>query len=149
MRRYGAPQRRLRIVAAVVRLGVSLLALVLLAGCGKEPNRDVGGFVESAKSPQERAILRSIATYRTSADESEACGLVTEHFLDSRFDGELDNCRQLLRAAPDHLPDRATVESVDGDSARVFVDEPTSTSSFYEMRREGGTWKIYDIVENA
>jgi hypothetical protein len=41
------------------------------------------------------------------------------------------------------------VRTVEGDSARVFVDEPTATSSFYEMRREGGTWKIYDIVENA
>ncbi len=133
----------------MARLGVSLLAVVLLAGCGKEPNRAVAGFVDSAKTAQEREILSSIATYRTTSDESEACRLVTDHFLRSRFEGEVDNCRQLLRAAPDHLPDEARVESVEGDAARVFVDEPTSTSSFYEMRRDGGTWKIYDIVENA
>jgi hypothetical protein len=139
----------LRIVARVARLAVLLVALPLLAGCGKEPNRDVTGFVGSAESAQERAILSSIATYRTTPDESEACELVTARFLDSRFEGELDNCHQLLRAAPDHLPDEARVESVEGGSARVFVDEPTSTSSFYEMRREGGTWKIDDIVENA
>lgn len=149
MRRYGPPQRRLRIVGAVTRLAPLLVAVLLLSGCGKEPNRDVGGFLETAKSPQERAILESIATYRTTSDETEACELVTEHFLDARFEGELDNCHQLLRAAPNHLPDTAEVKSVDGDSARVFVDEPTSTSSFYDMRREGGTWKIYDIVENA
>ena len=136
-------------MARVARLAVLLVPLVLLAGCGKEPNRDVDGFVDSAETAQERAILSSIATYRTTTDESEACELVTAHFLDSRFEGELDNCRQLLRAAPDHLPDRADVQSVEGGSARVFVDEPTSTSSIYEMRREGGTWKIYDIVENA
>jgi hypothetical protein len=136
-------------VARVARLGILLVALGLLSGCGKEPNRDVAGFVDTAKSPQERAILASIATYRTTSDEDEACRLVTGHFLESRFDGELDNCRQLLRAAPDHLPDEAKVESVDGDRARVFVDEPTATTSIYEMRRESGTWRIYDIVENA
>ena len=149
MRRYEPPQQGLRIVAAVPRLGLLLVSLLLLAGCGKEPNRDVDGFLSTAETAQERAILSSIATYRTTADESEACALVTDHFLDSRFEGELDNCRQLLRAAPDHLPDEARVESVDGDRARVFVDEPTATTSFYEMRREDGAWKIYDIVENA
>lgn len=149
MRRYGPPQQGLRIVAAVARLGIALVALALLSGCGKEPNRDVDGFVDTAETAEERAILSSIATYRTTADEDEACELVTGHFLDARFDGELDNCRQLLRAAPNHLPDEADVQSIDGDRARVFVDEPTATTSIYEMRRERGTWRIYDIVENA
>jgi hypothetical protein len=139
----------LRIVGPVIRLAPLLVAVLLLSGCGKEPNRDVGGFVDTAKTAEERAILGSIATYRTSSDESKACELVTDHFLDARFEGELDNCHQLLRAAPNHLPDTAEVQSVDGDSARVFVDEPTATTSIYEMRREGGAWKIYDIVENA
>ena len=133
----------------MARIALLLLLSVLVAGCGKEPNRDVGAFLETAESGQERAILTSIATYRTTADEAEACELVTDRFLESRFEGEVDNCLQLLRAAPDHLPDEARVESIEGDAARVFVDEPTSTSSIYEMRREGGTWRIYDIVENA
>lgn len=130
-------------------IALPLVALALLAGCGKERSRDVGAFLDTAETPQERAILGSIATYRTTTDEDEACELVSERFLETRFEGELRNCHQLLRAAPDHLPDTAEVQSVEGSEARVFVDEPTATTSIYVMRREDGTWKIEDIVENA
>ena len=124
--------------------------VVMLAGCGtKSLNRDVAGFTQSGKTPTERAVLRSIATYRMTEDEARACStLVTRHFLDTaRFDGKVRNCEQVLRSADKHLPDSARVQSVSGDTARVLVDEPTATKSVYEMRREGGTWKIDDIVE--
>jgi hypothetical protein len=52
-----------------------------------------------------------------------------------------------VRAADNHLPDSAQVQSVSGDSARVLVDEPTATKSIYVMSREAGVWKIDDIVE--
>ena len=38
-------------------------------------------------------------------------------------------------------------EARQGDAAKVLVDEPTATKSIYDMRREGDTWKIYDIKE--
>ena len=127
----------------------AVLSVLLLAGCGtKALNHDVAGFTQSGKTPTQRAILRTIATYRMSNDEALACGLITRHFLDtSRFDGKVRNCEQVLRAADNHLPDSATVQSVTGATARVFVDEPTATKSIYVMRREGSTWKIDDIVE--
>lgn len=132
-----------------MRLIAVLLAAGLLAGCGaKELNHDVAGFTEAGKTPTEQAVLRTIATYRTTKDEARACGLITDHFLrTSRFDGKLRNCEQVIRSASRFLPDTATVQSVSGDSARVLVDEPTATKSIYQMRREGGTWKIDDIVE--
>jgi hypothetical protein len=132
-----------------MRLFPVLLAAVLLAGCGgKELNHDVAGFTQAGKTPTEQSILRTIATYRMTDDEARACGLITRHFLDtSRFDGKLRNCEQVIRAADNHLPDSARVQSVSGTSARVLVDEPTATTSIYVMRREGTTWKIDDIVE--
>jgi hypothetical protein len=134
-----------------VRGPAILLALtaIALAGCGgaNERNTDVKGFVAGGKTADERAVLSSIATYRTTKDEARACGLVTQHFMDGRFEGETRNCEQVQRTADRFLPDTAKVESVEGDSARVLLDEPTATKSIYEMRREGGTWKIDDIVE--
>jgi hypothetical protein len=135
-------------VARVTRASLAFCAsIALLAGCGNERNHDVDGFVAKGKTPAERAVLQTIATYRTTEDDLRACKLVTQHFIDGRFEGELDNCRQVLRTAERYLPDEATVENVEGTAARVRVDEPTSTESIYEMRREGSTWKIDDIVE--
>jgi hypothetical protein len=131
-----------------VRLAATVLAAIVLAGCGKQFNTDTAGFTQAGKTPTEQAILRTIATYRTTGDETRACGLITRHFLNTaRFDGKLRNCEQVLRSSSQHLPDSATVQSVADDSARVLVDEPTATKSIYEMRREGATWKIDDIVE--
>ena len=130
---------------ASVAIGVALAAV---AGCGpNHVNTDVPGFIRSGRTPAERAILGSIATYRTTTDEARACSLVTPHFLKGRFGGTVDNCEQVQREASRHLPDSAKVQSVSGDSARVLIDEPTATRSVYEMRRLGGTWKIDDIVE--
>jgi hypothetical protein len=128
---------------------VVVLAALLLAGCGtKSLNHDVAGFTQSSTTPTGQSVLRSIATYRMSKDPARACGLITDHFLHTaRFDGKLRNCEQVLRDADKHLPDSARVLSVSGDSARVFVKEPTATRSIYQMRREGGVWKIDDIVE--
>ena len=133
-----------------MRLLAAALAALALAGCGgvNERNTDVKGFVASGSGATDRAILASIATYRTTKDEAKACSLVTQHFLDTpRFEGKVGNCEQVQRQAARYLPDKATVESVSGDSAKVRVDEPTATESIYEMRREDGTWKIDDIVE--
>ena len=128
----------------------AIALVLLLTGCGtKELNHDVAGFTQAGKTPTEQAILRSIATYRMTKDAAHACTLITTHFLDTaRFDGKIRNCEQVIRSADKHLPDTATVQSVSGDSARVLVDEPTATKSIYVMRREGGTWKIDDIVED-
>ena len=113
-----------------------------------EVTDDVTGFTQEGKTPTQQAILRSIATYRMTKDSARACALITSHFLSTtRFDGKLDNCEQVLRSADKHLPDSAKVQSVSGDSARVLVDEPTATKSIYEMKREGGVWKIDDITE--
>jgi hypothetical protein len=107
----------------------------------------VTGFTQSAQTPAARSILRSIATYRMTRDTARACALVTAHFLDVRYEGQTGNCQQVIRTASRFLPDTAKVQSVSGDSARVLVDEPTATKSIYEMKREGGVWKIDDIVE--
>jgi hypothetical protein len=131
-----------------VRVFAVLAVAALLAGCGKQLNHDVAGFTQAGKTPTEQAILRTIATYRMTEDYARACGLITQHFLGtSRFEGKLRNCEQVLRDADKHLPDSATVESVSGATARVLVDEPTATKSIYLMKREGGVWKIDDIVE--
>jgi hypothetical protein len=130
------------------RLAIAAVGLVALSGCGpNEHNTDVPGFVRSGQTPTEQAILRSIATYRTTKDTALACSLVTPHFLSGRFGGKVDNCQQVQREASRHLPDSADVQSVSGDSAKVLIDEPTATRSIYRMRRLGGTWKIDDIVE--
>jgi hypothetical protein len=131
----------------VKRATTLLVSVAILVGCGTGRNTDVDGFVAGGETPTDRAILESIATYRTTEDEVAACKLVTQDFISGRFEGEADNCEQVLRESSRHLPDTAEVERVSGASARVLVDEPTATKSVYEMRREGGTWKIDDIVE--
>ena len=130
---------------AALALGVALL----VAGCGtKTFNHDVAGFTQSSTTPTGQSILRTIATYRMTKDPARACALITSHFLHTtRFEGKLDNCEQVLRSADKHLPDSARVLSVSGETARVYVKEPTATRSIYEMRREGTVWKIDDIVE--
>ena len=128
----------------------SLVLVLLLAGCGTQSlNHDVAGFTQSGKTPTQQAILRSIATYRMTKDPAVACDrLITIHFLKTvRFEGKVRNCEQVLRSADKHLPDSATVRSVTGNTARVFLDEPTATKSIYVMKREGGVWKIDDILE--
>jgi hypothetical protein len=125
----------------------ALLIPALLAGCGQDKSSDVGAFVEAAGSAEERAVLETIATYRTTDDEARACELVTASFVNGRFEGEVDNCRQVLRTASRHLPDTAEVRAIDGPSAEVLVDEPTATESIYRMRREDGVWKIDAIVQ--
>jgi hypothetical protein len=93
-------------------------------------------------------VLRSIATYRTTKDENVACGLITPHFLRVRFDNKQALCLAIARHQNKReLPKSASVESIAGDAATVRVAEPTATRSLYKMKREGGTWKIDDIVE--
>jgi hypothetical protein len=120
-----------------------------VAGCGQSGfGHDVKGFTQQARSPADQAVLRSIATYRTTKDEQLACSLVTPHFLKLRFDGKTQVCEAIARHQPKReLPKSATVESVAGTSATVRIAEPTATRSLYKMKQEGGTWKIDDIVE--
>jgi hypothetical protein len=93
-------------------------------------------------------VLRSIATYRTTKDEKVACGLITRHFLQIRFENKPNLCEAIARHQDNReLPKSARVESIAGNAATVRVDEPTATRSLYKMKREGGTWKIDDIVE--
>ena len=123
------------------------MIVAALAGCGGERKTDVTAFLEQARTPAERKVLRAIAAYRTTRDPSVACALITPRFLKGRFEGETRNCEQVQGQASRHLPDSARVERLTGASARVLVDEPTATRSVYEMRRVGGSWKIDDIVE--
>jgi hypothetical protein len=131
------------------RAAAALLAAAALAGCGdaNDFNTDVPGFVAQGKTPAQRAVLSSIADYRMTKDAAHACSLVTAHFLSGRFEGTLDNCEQVQRQAARHLPDTATVQSLTPTDAKVLVNEPTATQSIYTMRREGGVWKIDDILE--
>src|SRR3954470_24338728 len=132
--------------AALGSIGMRLIPVLLaadpVAGPGAKGFKNrTAGFTQAGKTPTEQAILRTIATYRTTGDEARACGLITRHFLNtSRFDGKLRNCEQVLRSASQHLPDDASRQSVSGATARVLVDEPTATKSIYVMRREGATW---------
>ena len=121
----------------------------ILAGCGQSGfGHDVKGFTQQAKTPAAEAVLRSIATYRTTSDENLACSLITAHFLKLRFDGKPEVCQAIARHQPKReLPKSAHVENIAGTSATVFVAEPTATRSLYKMKQEGGTWKIDDIVE--
>jgi hypothetical protein len=123
--------------------------VLLAAGCGSSGyGRDVKGFTQQAKTPADQAVLRSIATYRTSADEDLVCSLITPHFLSIRFDGDPKVCLAIARHQNKReLPKSASVESIAGNAATVRVAEPTATRSLYKMKREGGTWKIDDIVE--
>jgi hypothetical protein len=143
-----------RVEEVPVRLDRRLIPLVglalaaALAGCGpKAYKTDVRAFTQESKTPAGQEVLRSIATYRVGKDVAHACTLVTAHFMSGRFGGSARNCAQVIRSGSRHLPDRATVESITGNSARVRIAEPTATRSIYEMKREGGVWKIDDIVE--
>ena len=132
-----------------LRLAALAAAAVLLAGCGSGGyGTDVKGFTQQTAEPARQAVLRSIATYRTTEDENLACRLITAHFLKVRFDGKLDLCQAVARnQSKRELPKSASVESIVGEAATVRVAEPTATRSLYKMKREGGTWKIDDIVE--
>jgi hypothetical protein len=132
-----------------VRRVAAILIAAGLAGCGQSGfGHDVKGFTQQAQSPADQAVLRSIATYRTTKDEALACSLITAHFLRIRFEGKKALCEAVARNAPKHeLPEKARVERITGDRATVRIDEPTATRSLYEMRREASTWKIDDIVE--
>jgi hypothetical protein len=93
-------------------------------------------------------VLRSIATYRTTKDENVACGLITKHFLQIRFENKPELCLAIARHQNKReLPKSASVDSIAGNAATVRVAEPTATRSLYKMKQEGGTWKIDDIVE--
>ena len=124
-------------------------AAIALAGCGSSGyGRDVKGFTQQAQAPAQQEVLRSIATYRTTKDAELACSLITPEFLKKRFEDKPELCEAVARHQQKReLPKKAKVESLSGDSAQVRVDEPTATKSVYEMRREGGLWKIDDIVE--
>jgi hypothetical protein len=128
---------------------LAVVAAVALVGCGQHGfGHDVKGFTQQARTPADQAILRSIATYRTTKDENLACSLITQHFLTVRFDGKPEVCQALARhQTKRELPKSARVESVAGTRATVFIAEPTATRSLYKMKHEGGTWKIDDIVE--
>jgi hypothetical protein len=122
---------------------------VALAGCGASGyGHDVKGFTQQAKTPADQAVLRSIATYRTTKDDKLACSLITPHFLKVRFEGKLDLCQAVARHQNKReLPKSAKVESIAGGAATVRIAEATATRSLYKMKRERGTWKIDDIVE--
>jgi hypothetical protein len=145
------PSARAALWQAATRraLAPALIAAALLAGCGSSGyGQDVKGFTQQAKSPADEAVLRSIATYRTTGDEKLACSLITAHFLKIRFEDKPNLCEAIARhQAKRELPKSAQVESIAGNAATVRVDEPTATKSLYKMKREGGTWKIDDIVE--
>jgi hypothetical protein len=125
------------------------VALAALAGCGASGfGHDVKGFTQQASAPADQAVLRSIATYRTTTDDELACSLITPHFLKIRFEGKLELCQAIARHQNKReLPKSAEIENVAGDSATVRIAEPTATRSLYKMKREGGIWKIDDIVE--
>ena len=133
----------------VSRAVSAMAAMAALAGCGASGYRhDVKGFTQQAKAPADQAVLRSIATYRTTSDEKLACSLVTTHFLKLRFDGKPEVCEAIARhQTTRELPKSAKVESVAGNSATVRIAEPTATRSLYRMKQEDGIWKIDDIVE--
>jgi hypothetical protein len=108
----------------------------------------VNGFTQQASAPSDQAVLRSIATYRTTADDNLACSLVTQHFIAIRFEGKLALCQAIARHQQKReLPQTADVESVAGNTATVRIKEVSATRSLYKMKREGGIWKIDDIVE--
>lgn len=132
-----------------MRRVAAIVIAAALAGCGQSGfGHDVKGFTQQAQTPPEQAVLRSIATYRTTKDEKLACSLITPHFLRVRFEGKKAVCEAVARNAPKHeLPEKARVERIAGAGATVRVDEPTATRSLYKMKQERGTWKIDDIVE--
>jgi hypothetical protein len=132
-----------------VRARLALFLTAALSGCGSSGfGHDVKGFTQQAKAPADQAVLRSIATYRTTSDEKLACSLITAHFLKIRFDGKAQLCEAIARhQTRRELPKSAHVEGIAGATATVRIAEPTATRSLYRMKRESGTWKIDDIVE--
>jgi hypothetical protein len=132
-----------------VRVAFAVGLTATLAGCGSSGyGHDVKGFTQQAKTPADQAVLRSIATYRTTNDEKLACSLITGHFLKIRFEGNPRLCEAIARhQTKRELPKSAKVESIAGSSATVRIDEPTATRSLYRMKQESGIWKIDDIVE--
>jgi hypothetical protein len=149
--KWSCSRGRFQPVARVARVRAAAATLLAagLSGCGQSGfGHDVKGFTQQAQAPADQAVLRSIATYRTTPDEALACSLITGHFMRIRFDGKRAVCEAVARNAPKHeLPKRARVQSVTVNRAAVRIDEPTATRSLYRMRREGDTWKIDDIVE--
>ena len=132
-----------------MKRAAAVLCGLLLAGCGASGyGRDVKGFTQQEQAPVQQEVLRSIATYRTTEDARLACSLITKEFLKQRFEDKPELCEAVARHQQKReLPKKAEVKSLSGSSASVRVDEPTATKSVYEMVREGGTWKIDDIVE--
>ena len=126
-----------------------MLVAAALAGCGASGfGTDVKGFTQQTDDPAQQAVLRSIATYRTTSDDELACSLVTQHFIAIRFENKPGLCQAIARHQNKReLPEKASVASLMGDVATVDVDEPSALRSVYRMKREGGTWKIDDIVE--
>jgi hypothetical protein len=124
-------------------------AALAATGCGASGyGHDVTGFTQQASAPADQAVLRSIATYRTTKDDKLACSLITAHFLKIRFEGKPELCQAIARHQNKReLPKSAEVESVAGSSATVRVAETSATRSLYKMKRESGIWKIDDIVE--
>jgi hypothetical protein len=133
----------------VKRAATTLGLALALAGCGGGGyGTDVKGFTQQAKTPDDQAVLRSIATYRTTENDKLACSLITQRFLKARFEDKPQLCEAVARhQTKRELPASAQVQSIAGDTAKVKIDEPTATKSIYAMRRDGGTWKIDDIVE--
>lgn len=127
---------------------MAVLAVAGLTGCGAGGyGTDVKGFTQQASSPAAQDVLRSIATYRTTKDKARACSLITARFLKARFEGKQDVCQAVAGQAKHELPKKARVESLTGDVAKVRIDETTPVRSIYAMRREGGVWRIDDIVD--
>ena len=100
-----------------------MVGALALGGCGAHGfGHDVRGFTQQAKTPADQAVLRSIATYRTTSDEKLACSLITTHFLKLRFDGDPRVCEAIARHQNKReLPKSAHVESIVGTSATVQI----------------------------
>ncbi|MEA2412982.1 MAG: hypothetical protein QOC77_3543 [Thermoleophilaceae bacterium] len=132
-----------------MRATAAAFVTLALAGCGSHGyGHDVKGFTQEAASGADQQVLRSIATYRTTADDKLACSLVTSHFVAIRFEGKIALCQAIARHQDKReLPKSATVEGIAGNSATVRIAEASATRSLYKMKRESGIWKIDDIVE--
>lgn len=133
----------MRFVAST--LGIAAAASV--AGCGMvHASRDVNAFVRQGNTPQQRAVLHSIGVYRTTPNYVLACSLVTPHFLQTRFDGQIRECESTATQTPHTLPRSARVAAIGAGRAQVRVAEVTGTRSIYRMEQLGGVWKVDDIV---
>src|SRR4051812_49455245 len=93
----------LRVIARIAGRSVLVVGALALAGCGASGyGHDVKGFTQQSKTPADQAVLRSIATYRTTSDDKLACSLVTPHFLTLRFDGKPGVCEAIARHQNKH-----------------------------------------------